>query len=280
MNTTELQIRSFVQALRRGYRLTYGRHESENPEIIAWVGSTALEIIAGSDALYHNVEHTMLVTLVGQEILRGKHIKDGGVTPVDWLHVMVSLICHDIGYVRGICRQDVGLVCATGKGGETVTLPPGSTDAALTPYHVDRGKLFVEERFRDNAHLDVERIKKTIEPTRFPVPKGEDDQLSAGYPSLVRSADLIGQLGDPRYLTKIPALFYEFQETGVNEALGYHHPDDLRRIYPKFYWGCVSPFIQDGLRYLAVTQRGREMRASLYANVFMMEHETRWPGGA
>lgn len=29
----------------------------------------ALENIANSDAFYHNVEHTILVTLVGQEIL-------------------------------------------------------------------------------------------------------------------------------------------------------------------------------------------------------------------
>ena len=36
---------------------------------------------------------------------------------------------------------------ATGVGGATLTLPRGSTDAALTPYHVDRGKLFVHERF-------------------------------------------------------------------------------------------------------------------------------------
>ncbi|HBB33823.1 MAG TPA: metal-dependent phosphohydrolase, partial [Cyanobacteria bacterium UBA9273] len=56
-----------------------------------------------SDALYHNVEHTILVTLVGQEILRGKHIRDGGVSCEDWLHFIISLLCHDIGYVKGVC---------------------------------------------------------------------------------------------------------------------------------------------------------------------------------
>ena len=60
-----------------------------------------MEIIANSDAPYHNAEHTMMVTLVGQEILRGKHIREGGVTPRDWLHFISSLLCHDIGYVRG-----------------------------------------------------------------------------------------------------------------------------------------------------------------------------------
>ena len=32
----------------------------------------AIECIGNSDALYHNVEHTMLVTLAGHDILRGR----------------------------------------------------------------------------------------------------------------------------------------------------------------------------------------------------------------
>ena len=50
----------------------------------------ALENIANSDALYHNVEHTILVTLVGQEILRGKHIREGGIACEDWLHYLIG----------------------------------------------------------------------------------------------------------------------------------------------------------------------------------------------
>ena len=34
----------------------------------------AIECIGNSDALYHNVEHTMLVTLVGFDILRGRQL--------------------------------------------------------------------------------------------------------------------------------------------------------------------------------------------------------------
>src|SRR5262249_47930134 len=36
------------------------------------VARLALECIGNSDALYHNVEHTMLVTLVGHDIMRGR----------------------------------------------------------------------------------------------------------------------------------------------------------------------------------------------------------------
>ena len=273
LNLTQLQIDAFVQHVQEGYRRTYGGHKPDYAEIVGWAGSMALENIANSDALYHNVDHTILVTLVGQELLRGKHIREGGVGPEDWLQVSVSLLCHDIGYVKGVCQGDRDGRYVTGTGGEAVELPAGATDAALTPYHVDRGKLFVQERFAGHQIIDVERVERYIEPTRFPVPHPEDERDITGYPALVRAADLIGQLSDPRYLRKIPALFFEFEETGVNRTLGYRDPSDLRRNYPKFYWQSVFPYIKEALSYLSLTQAGQQIKASLYANVFVVEHE-------
>jgi hypothetical protein len=273
LNTTEILINAFVQQLKAGYEKTYGNLKSDYADIIAWAGGMALENIANSDALYHDVEHTILVTLVGQEVLRGRHIREGGVLPEDWLHFIISLLCHDIGYVRGVCRQDQEQVCATGIDDARIDLPLGATDAALTAYHVDRGKLFIEERFGGHRLLDTETIKRNIELTRFPVPSQEDHQDTVHYPGLVRASDLIGQLSDPRYLKKITALFYEFEETGMNKVLGYRNPGDLRRSYPQFYWKSVYPYIQTALRYLSLTQQGQQVTASLYANVFMVEHE-------
>ncbi|MEW5856793.1 MAG: Npun_R2479 family HD domain-containing metalloprotein [Cyanobacteriota bacterium] len=275
-NATEILIDSFVQKIREGYRRTYGGYKPDYEDIIAWAGGMALENIANSDALYHNVEHSILVALVGQEILRGRHIREGGVSCEDWLHFILSVVCHDIGYVKGVCRQDRDheRLYATGQDGEMVSVPRGSSDASLTPYHVDRAKLFIEERFGGHKLIDAELIKRNIELTRFPVPKAEDHQDTVNYPGLVRASDLIGQLSDPRYLKKIGALYYEFEETGVNQALGYRHPGDLRRNYPKFYWHGVFPYIQDALRYLSLTQQGKQIIANLYSNVFVVEHES------
>lgn len=275
-NATELLIDDFVKRLAEGYHHTYGGYKSDYADIIAWVGGMALENVANSDALYHNVEHTILVTLVGQEILQGKHIREGGVSCEDWLHFQISLVCHDIGYVKGVCRHDradLGLY-ATGVGDTKVTLPPGATDASLTPYHVDRGKLFVEERFGGHRLIDAELIKRNIELTRFPVPTDDDHQDTVNYPGLVRAADLIGQLSDPRYLQKISALFYEFEETGQNQVLGYKNPGDLRQGYPKFYWNVVYRYIKDATAYLELTQQGKQIVANLSANVFRVEHST------
>lgn len=276
LNPNKLLIEAFVEALRAGYASSYGGMNPSYADIIAWVGNMGLENIANSDALYHNVEHTVYVSLVGQQILRGKHIREGRVSCEDWMHFVISLVCHDIGYVRGVCQRDriSERTYATGQGDATIQLPTGATDASLTPYHVDRGKRFVEERFGDNKIIDAEIIKRNIELTRFPVPLDSDHQGTKNYPGLVRAADLIGQLSDPRYLQKIPALFYEFEETGVNQQLGYQHPDDLRRSYPKFYWKSVYPYITDAIEYLKLTQEGKQSLSNLYAHVFEVEHET------
>ena len=275
LNPNKLLIEEFVKALRQGYSLTYGGLKPAYADIIAWVGNMGLENIANSNALYHNVEHTIFVSLVGQEVLRGKHIREGGVSCEDWLHFMISLVCHDIGYVKGVCRGDniLARIYATGRFDETVTLPPGSTDASLTAFHVDRGKLFIEERFGGHNLIQAETIKKNIELTRFPVPLDGDHQDTVNYPGLVRAADLIGQLSDPRYLQKIPSLFYEFEETGVNKTLGYRNPEELRQNYPRFYWKSVYPYIGPAIGYLQLTLEGKQILANLYAHVFEVEHE-------
>ena len=55
-------------------------------------------------------------------------------------------------------------------------------------------------------------------------------------------------------MRKIAALFNEFRETGAAEMLGYKTPADLRAGYPNFFWNMVTPFVQDALKLLRVTQ--------------------------
>ena len=54
---------------------------------------------------------------------------------------------HDIGYVRGVVQGDEDGSFVADVNGRMIQLPTGSSDAALAPYHVDRSKLFVIERF-------------------------------------------------------------------------------------------------------------------------------------
>ena len=274
-NPTLIVIEAFIRELRTMYERTYSTLEPGYPGVISFVAQLALENIATSDAAYHDVNHTIMVTLVGQEILRGRHISVGGVTPHDWLHFIASLLCHDIGYVRGICRGDRLGSYVINLAGDQVTLPEGATDASLAPYHVARSKLFVRERFgKSLIHLDTAAIEANIEHTRFPVPGEEQHEPTDDFPGLVRAADLIGQLADIQYLRKTAALFNEFRETGMSKKLRYESAEDLRANYPDFFWKMVRPYIADALRYLRVTQEGQQWISNLYANVFSIEHRS------
>jgi hypothetical protein len=144
---------------------------------------------------------------------------------------------------------------------------------------VDRSKLFALERFDGADHIDANRMARAIEYTRFPyAPSSSDDDLNNEEGLLLRAADLIGQLGDPNYLRKANALFYEFEETGMNKQLGYDTPADVVYRYPQFYWNTVAPQISTAIRYLNVTSSGRQWIANLYGNVFRAEREMRLSG--
>ena len=271
-NATQHVIDAFVKDIYQTYKAVYGDLEPHYPGLIEWAGRMALERISNTDCLYHNVEHTVLVTLVGQQILRGKQIRERSVRPLDWVMTTVALLCHDIGYVRGICGGDRRGVYVIDQADNTTRIPTGGSDAALQPYHVDRGKIFVRERFTGHPVLDPDFICSCIERTRFPVKKDDADAPDDDFASLVRAADLIGQMADPMYLCKVGALYYEFREAHIDEALGCRSPADLSRGYPEFYWNTVSPLIQSALAYLRLTHEGKQWVAHLYAHVFAQEH--------
>jgi hypothetical protein len=172
--------------------------------------------------------------------------------------------------VRGLFWDDDADGFVIDSTGRKVTLPRGSSDAGLMPYHVDRSKLYVMQRIEGIASLDKQRIADAIEGTRFPALEGQEYNEEA---SIVRAADFIGQLGDPNYIRKANALYHEFEEVGMNRQLGYESPADIVNRYPQFYWDIVAPHIQTEIRYLNMTSSGRQWIASLYANVFRAERE-------
>jgi hypothetical protein len=238
-------------------------------DVVPAAARLAMECIGNSDALYHNSEHTLLVTLAGYDIMRGRALH-AHVTASDYAHVIVACLMHDIGYVRGALEGDEDGSFVIDAAGNKVNLPRGSSDASLMPYHVDRSKLYIMQRVPDDHPLDKQRIASAIEGTRFPPNQDQTYDVEA---SILRAADFIGQLGDPNYIRKATALFYEFEEVGMNRQLGYESPADIVERYPQFYWNSVSPNIQGAVRYLNKTSSGRQWIANLYANVFRAERE-------
>jgi hypothetical protein len=255
----------------------FGTSHARLTELVPSVARLALECIGNSDALYHNVEHTMLVTLAGRDIVLGRALL-APTNPNDYAHLVVACLLHDIGYVRGILKEDGANRYVVDSSGNTVSLPRGASDAALAAHHVDRSILFVKDRIAAFEVFDAARIARAIEFTRFPYSPLQHDEAADEEGLLLRAADLIGQLGDPHYLRKASALYYEFEEGGMNRQLGYASPADLVHLYPQFYWNSVSPRLEPAIRYLNVTASGRQWIANLYSNVFRAERDVSLSG--
>lgn len=246
------------------------RRFGESPaNIIESATRTTMECIGNSDALYHNIEHTMLVTLAGHSILSGRYLHTH-LEAEDYVHVLIACLAHDIGYVRGLFEEDDEDGFLIDEAGTKVSLQRGASDASLMMYHVDRSKLYVMRRLRHIPGLDPERIARAIEGTRFPAQQAQEYDAES---SILRAADFIGQLGDPNYLRKANALYYEFEEVGMNRQLGYDSPADIVNRYPQFYWNSVAPHIQTEIGYLNKTEIGRQWIANLYSNVFRAERD-------
>jgi hypothetical protein len=268
----ELVAQNLASFLTSDTRDRFGYSHGRLAEVLPFAARLTLECIGNSDALYHNIEHSMLVTLAGHDILMGRMLLRP-TTVADYANFTLACLTHDIGYVRGVVQGDSEDSYVADLTGRMISLPRGASDAALAPYHVDRSKLFVLERLDDVEEIDASRIARAIEFTRFPYSESSNDSLMEEEGMLLRAADLIGQLGDPNYLRKSNALFHEFEEIGLNKKLGYQTPADVVYKYPQFYWNNVAPQIQTAIRYLNITSSGRQWIANLYSNVFRAERE-------
>ena len=83
----------------------FGSTDADLIELVQSAARLAIDCIGNSDALYHNVGHTMLVTLVGYDIMRGRRLLRD-TTASDYAHVLIACLFHDIGHVRGILDGD------------------------------------------------------------------------------------------------------------------------------------------------------------------------------
>mgnify|MGYP002652099328 CR=1 FL=1 len=128
-------------------------------ELVPSVARVALECIGNSDALYHNVEHTMLVTLAGHDILRGRALH-ARMLAADYAHLIIGCLTHDIGYVRGIVPGDDDDGYVINSAGDKIKLPRGSSDAAL----LQQSALATTRAGEPTLRLEVLRRWAAIDP--------------------------------------------------------------------------------------------------------------------
>tara|TARA_A100001037_G_C15133421_1_gene629840 strand:- start:470 stop:1813 length:1344 start_codon:yes stop_codon:yes gene_type:complete len=229
----------------------------------------AIPILGRSNAAYHDIEHTFYVFSCGLEIIRGKHIIEGNISLEDWCHFVIGLLLHDVGYIRNILESDNDKIQTIDMDGKTIKLTDEDTDAVLTNYHVFRGQAFAKQFLINYKTIDLDKINKLIAGTTFPIP---EDFSPEEFAHLVQAADLIGQMGELYYTSKIAALYDEFKENKTTEKLNLNSPADLLSTYPSFFWHVVHPNVKDVFKYLEAHEAGKLWLTSLVNQVFAQEN--------
>jgi len=79
----------------------------------------------------------------------------------------------------------------------------------------------------------------------------------------VQAADPVGQLGDPLYARKANALYYEFEEIGMNRQIEYTSRADLIDKYPTFYWNNVAGHLGAATAYCSGSDYLNRISASI-----------------
>src|SRR5258706_2823108 len=264
---SDIVIEAFVEHLTEEYWRTFPGGAPEHCHAIAGAARAALGHIARSNALYHDVSHTILVTQIGQNLLRGRILRSHDVNSADWLHFVVSTLCFAVGFVRDVCPGDDGKDrCVINAEGATVTMPRGATDGWLWPYFTDRSKRFVAHHFRNDAVIDWNRLAANIEYSRCP-PLPDRNRETTTYPGLPLMAHCIGSIADPDFKLKTKPLLVELEESGMTKILGYSNIAECLTGFNDLFWLSMYPLVADGLKLLDLTGEGREFAAHLHSQL-------------
>jgi hypothetical protein len=152
------------------------------------------------DAHYHDLEHTLEVTLCMARMLRGRHL--AGAQPALPRRTvelgLLAILLHDTGYLKK--RGDME-----------------GTGAKYTVTHVTRSAEFAAQLLGENgfSEKEIASVQNMICCTGVDamlkmIPfQGELEKITG---CILGAADLVGQMAADKYIEKLPVLYEEFAE--------------------------------------------------------------------
>ncbi len=185
----------------------------------------------GCDMRYHDFTHTLQTVPPFVGILHGRG-KAGARPPISKEYFdlgVIAVLLHDTGYMKKEHDKQ-------------------GTGAKYTFVHIDRSasyaasylgeKGFSKEQIRAVQHA----IRCTGVVFDYKIHFASEEERVIGY--ALGTADLLGQMASPDYLSKLPALYEEFRESYVHEGIEklraegvrvFETPEDLIRSTPEFF---------------------------------------------
>jgi len=172
-----------------------------------------------SNTKYHNLEHTCSSTLASARFIHGLHIQGQVFSPGLVQLCLIGTLFHDTGLIQIKEEVEVG------------------TGAQHTIGHEDRSIAFMEKYFAENGYSreDIRDCGHMIRCSELFFPLEEipfDSEEVRIMGKVLGTADLVAQLADRNYQEKLPMLFLEFQEAGME---GFESPLELLKKTEEFY---------------------------------------------
>ncbi len=154
-----------------------------------------------SNTKYHNLEHTVMVTLATARLIHGSVVCGFRFQPENILLGLLAALFHDSGLIQ--TKKD--------KSG---------TGAKYTIGHEKRGIRFMRKNLGEKnfTRQQMDDCAQLIKCTNLKIDAADISFRSKEIENLgkiVGSADLLAQMADRLYLEKLILLFKEFEEAGI-----------------------------------------------------------------
>ena len=180
------------------------------------------------NTLYHDLNHTMDCLLVTAKLIHGAFVNGIIFDQRDVTLGLISALMHDTGYIQAV-DDDTG------------------TGAKYTVCHIQRSIEFMKKYFHDNGFpseytpICINFLRCTGLDVKIAEIKFQSRQHEI-LGKILGTADLIGQMANENYLEKLPLLYYEFKEGGVQ---GYKDEHDLLKKTPAFWEMVKKRFVTE-----------------------------------
>ena len=171
-----------------------------------------------SNTKYHNLEHTCAVTLATARLIHGVHVQGREFSSRDVRLGIIGALFHDTGLIQTDLEND-------GTGAQYTIGHEERSIALMRGYLSGRG--VPEEDLLDCSHI-IQCTILSLSTREIPFRSADIEILG----KILGSADLAAQMADRSYLEKLPLLFLEFEEAGVE---GFESPLALFKNTEAFY---------------------------------------------
>jgi hypothetical protein len=171
-----------------------------------------------SNTKYHNLEHTCAVTLATARLAHGIYVQGRRFSASVVRLGIIGALFHDTGLIQTYDENN-------GTGAQFTIGHEERSIALMRKYLSD--KKFSEEDMLDCSHI-IQCTILSLSTSEIPF-RSEETEIMG---KILGSADLAAQMADRNYLEKLPLLFLEFEEAGME---GFETPLELFKNTEEFY---------------------------------------------